>query len=272
MTFDVARIRESVRRAGASQSDVDVVVRDVTSALRPGMTTREVYALVHRSLVARAPSVACRYSLRDALLALGPAGFYFEQYLAALLAKTGYETERPDEYQGSCVKHEVDIAAKKDGKLYAIEAKFRNTVGDIVSLKDVMASYARYLDLLDGAALQRCPRFNQFWIITNSKFSQRAATFGTCKGMPLIGWHFPTAETGLASMIDSHGLYPVTVLGITKEELFACAKAEMLLCSDLTTHEAVDVAHRLGIAQSRAEELVELAGEVVGHGERERRR
>ena len=50
----------------------------------------------------------------------------------------------------------------------------------------------RYLDLLDGAAQQHCPRFDAFWIVTNGKFSDRAATYGTCKRMPLIGWSFPT--------------------------------------------------------------------------------
>ena len=80
-------------------------------------------------LAARSPSLACRYGLRDALGKLGPAGFLFEQYLAALLARTGYTTELPDEFHGACVQHEVDVVAHKQGKTYAIEAKFRNAMG-----------------------------------------------------------------------------------------------------------------------------------------------
>lgn len=268
VAFDVERVRASVRRAGASSADVEAVVDEVRKTMTAGMTTKDVYAAVQRALTRRAPSVACRYGLRDALLKLGPEGFYFEQYLAALLAHQGYRTELPDEYQGSCVQHEVDVVAEKDGRQYAIEAKFRNTTKDTVHLKDVMASYARYLDLLDGAALQLCPRFAQFWIVTNSTFSPRAATFGRCKGMPLIGWHHPTRETGLASMIDRSGRYPVTVLAISRAELDSFAKAQMLLCDDLTRHEPVDIAHRVGITQSRAEELIERAEGVIGDASR----
>lgn len=270
VAFDAARIRESVLRAGGSHDDVDAVLAACTRAQTAAMTTGDVYRIVRQVLTERAPHVACRYGLRSALQQLGPAGFYFEQYLAALLARTGYRTELPEEFQGGCVRHEVDVVAHKDGKAYAIEAKFRNALGDpstgsgrsMVHVKDVLASYARYLDLLDGAALGKCPRFDAFWIVTNGKFSERAARFGTCKRMPLIGWSFPTHASGLASMIDRTGLYPVTVLGITKEELAASARAGMLLCDDLIRHEAADVAHRLDISQSRAMELIELAGAV----------
>ncbi len=262
VAFDAERVRQSVRRACGAAVDVDAVVAEVVQAVRTGMTTKDVYAAVQHALTRRAPAAACRYGLRDALLQLGPAGYYFEKYLASLLARTGYVTELPEELQGACVKHEVDVVARKDGRQYAIEAKFRNSIGDVVHLKDVLASYARYLDLLDGAALQLCPRFNAFWIMTNGKFSDRAAAYGAHKGMPLIGWNHPDHATGLAGMIDRSGLYPVTVLGITKAELGAFANAGMMTCDDLTKHESVDIAHRAGISQSRAEELIELAAAV----------
>lgn len=199
--------------------------------------------------------------LREALFALGPEGFYFEQYLAGLLTAEGYETALPDEYQGSCVKHEVDIAATKGGKIFAIEAKFRNTQNDVVHLKDVMASYARYLDLLDGAALNLCPRFAEFWIVTNSMFSERAAQFGRCKGMKLIGWEFPDRANGLAAMIDRLGRYPITILrGLTKTELTVLAKADIMTCHDLSRHEPAATAHRTGLSQGRVEELIESVG------------
>lgn len=262
VVFDPDRVRQSVRRAGGAAFDVEPVVSAVQRSVHAGMTTKDVYAAVRHELAHRSPGAACRYGLRDALLQLGPAGFYFEKFLASLLARSGYETELPEELQGACVKHEVDVIARKDGRQYAIEAKFRNTVGDVVHLKDVLASYARYLDLLDGAALQLCPRFNAFWIMTNGKFSDRAMQYAKHKNMPLIGWAYPDRATGLASMIDRSGLYPVTVLGITKGELAAFAEAGMMVCDDLTKREAVDVAHRAGISQSRAEELIELAASV----------
>lgn len=262
VAFDLERVRQSVRRAGGAHVDVEAVVSAVQKGVHSGMTTKDVYAAVRHELARRSPAAACRYGLRTALLQLGPAGFYFEKFLASLLARTGYTTELPEELQGACVTHEVDVVARKDGRQYAIEAKFRNAIGDVVHVKDVLASYARYLDLLDGAALQLCPRFNAFWIMTNGKFSDHAMRYAKCKGMPLIGWNYPNHATGLSGIIDRTGLYPVTVLGISKAELAAFADAGMMVCDDLMRLEAVDVAHRVGIAQSRAEELIELAADV----------
>ncbi len=266
--FDEEKIRASIFRAGGKADDVAAVLKFVRPRVKDGASTREIYALVERALRATNRCVACRYTLRDALLRLGPAGFLFEKYTAALLRTQGYETELPEELQGACVRHEVDVLATKGERAYAIECKFRNSFTDHVRLKDVMASYARHLDLLDGAALQLCPRFDEFWILTNGLFSDRALRYGTCKGMRLIGWKYPDGK-GLASMIDGTKLYPVTVLaGLTDDELHACANAGFILCQDMTRHETEDIVRRTGLPQSRVEELIELAAEVLEQKEK----
>lgn len=265
--FDPERIRGSVMRAGATKVQADEVVCEVTRAVRSGMPTRDIYQLVEAALKRRNTCAACRYGLRDALLRLGPAGFQFEKYIAALWAAQGYETELPEELEGGCVRHEVDVLARKDGKTFGVEAKFRNRVGDIVNLKDVMASYARFLDLLDGAALHRCPHLDEFWLTTNSAFSDRAEHFGRCKGLRLIGWNYP-AGRGLASMIDRLAFYPLTIMkDLTKREFEAFSRADILLCKDLVREEATSLAHRTGLAQSRVEELLALAAELTNTSE-----
>lgn len=262
------KVRQGVLRAGATKAESDMVLRKVRAEVRSGMSTRAIYALVVAALRAVNKSAACRYTLRDALLRLGPAGFHFEKYLASLLAANGYETELPEELQGACVRHEIDVLARKSGKAFAIECKFRNDFSDHVQLKDVMAAYARHLDLLDGAALGLCPRFNDFWIATNGVFSDRARQYGMCKGLRLLGWKYP-AGGGLAPMIDSTGLYPVTVLdGLTTAEFAAFSHAGLLLCRDMVNHEPSELAHRTGLSRSRIEELIETAGEVLAYKEK----
>ncbi len=261
--FDGSKVRRSILRSGGSNAEADVVLRDVQSALPNGATTRVLYATVHASLCRTNRGAACRYTLRDALAELGPAGFHFEKYIAALLAASGYTTELPDEIQGASVLHEIDVVARQGHKTFAIECKFRNAIRDSVHLKDTLAGYARYLDLLDGADLGLCPKFQEFWIVTNTTFSDRALTYGTDKGLKLLGWKHPDGK-GLAAMIDRTRLYPITVIReLTKHELAAFSHAGLMLCQDFTRHESSELSHRTGLPQSRIEELIDLASEVL---------
>lgn len=266
--FSEDKIRQSIARAGGTADDIAAVLRFVVPKIKEGMTTRAIYALVEDALKGKNRCVACRYTLRDALMRLGPAGFHFEKYIAAILSAQGYEAELPEELQGACVRHEIDVVAHQGKKAFAIECKFRNDFGDHVRLKDVLASYARHLDLLDGAALQLCPHFNEFWIVTNGLFSDRSMRYAQCKGLRLMGWKYPDGK-GLASMIDGTKLYPITVLaGLTNGELNAFANAGVILCQDLTNHESADLVRRTGLAHSRIEELVDLAAEVLEYKEK----
>lgn len=104
--------------------------------------------------------------------------------------------------------------------------------------------------------------------MTNGEFSDRARQYGRCKGLRLIGWKYP-AGGGLAPMIDSTGLYPVTVLdGLTNAEFGALSHADIMLCRDMVRHESSELAHRTGLSQSRVEELIEIAAEVLSDEEK----
>ena len=190
--FDPERVRQSVARTGADRKTVDRVLTSLQGRMKEGMSTKEIYAIVREELKKTSTCFACRYSLRDALHKFGPAGYKFEKYVASILRAHNYDAYVPDsEIQGSCVLHEVDGIAEKDGRRIFIEAKFRNNFHDFVDLKDTMATWSRFLDLVDGAAVGNCPHFDECWIVTNARFSEHARQFGVCKGIHLIGWNFP---------------------------------------------------------------------------------
>ena len=261
--FSLEKLRESVMRAGASGPVALRVANEVARHVVDGMTTKQLHEYVRAELSRDNVCIACRYSLREGLERLGPSGFQFEAYVAALLAATGYQAKLPEEYMGACVMHEVDVEAQKGGRRAAIEAKFRNNHRDHVRLKDILVAYARFLDLRDGAAQGKCPKFDEVWVVTNGQFSDRAMTYAGCKDMKLVGWNYPKGA-GLEQMIDRAALYPVTVIhGLTTAELDGLAQANMMLCQDLAQQEPEDLAGRIDVALSRAEELIRLAGEIV---------
>ncbi|MCR4311979.1 MAG: ATP cone domain-containing protein, partial [Candidatus Uhrbacteria bacterium] len=257
--FSLEKLRDSVVRAGATGEAALRVANTVLRHVVDGMSTKRLHELVKAELARDNVCVACRYSLRDGLARLGPSGFHFEEYLAALLGANGYTTTLPEEYQGACVLHEVDVDATYGRRRCAIEAKFRNDYRDYVRLRDVLVAYARFLDLVDGASRGTCPTFTEVWVATNGKFSDRAMTYAACKDMKLVGWNYPKGE-GLESMVSRSGLYPVTVMSnLTEAEIEHLAAAKLMLCQDVATQDAEQLAERLDVSLSRAEELVRLA-------------
>ena len=263
--FDAQKVKASMMRSGADQKTADAVLGDLKKQLHSGMTTKQVYRIVFDELKKRKSCIACRYDLRNALLRLGPAGYKFEKYVASILNAYGYDAHVPDdEIEGSCVMHEVDVVAEKDNRNIFIEAKFRNRFNDVVNLKDTMATWARFLDLVDGSAVGKCQHFDEAWIVTNARFSDRARQFGICKGIHMIGWNIPQERT-FAQMVDRNAVYPVTVLDdLTQAELDKLSNQGIMLCKELTEIDSNELQAKLDVSEPRVLELIKMCSEVIG--------
>jgi hypothetical protein len=266
--FSADKVRASIRRTGADEAIIETVLENIEKQVHEGMTTAKLHHVVLNELKKESTCFACRYNLREAILKLGPAGFKFEKYVSSILNAYNYDARVPeDEFEGSCTRHEIDVIAKKSGRTIFIEAKFRNNYKDSVNLKDTMATWARFLDLVDGAAIGKCPHFDEVWIVTNARFSDRAKQFGVCKGMHMIGWGFP-AERSFAGMVDFNSLYPITVLdGLKQSELDAFSDQGILLCREVANKDAQEIAGKIGIETARAQKVIEMCVDVVSGDE-----
>ncbi|MEK7122301.1 MAG: hypothetical protein AAB855_00430, partial [Patescibacteria group bacterium] len=207
--------------------------------------------------------VASRFYLRDALFRLGPTGFPFEKYIAELLRVYGYDTELPEILTGACITHEVDVLARKDLRASMIECKFRNEAGIYISVKDVMSTWARFLDLVEGSELGNCPRVDESWIITNTRFSSDGLKYAHCKGMIIIGWDHPS-ERSLAHMIDAKAVYPVTVLAqVNDTVLRALANGQVMLLKQLVGVDPKELAERTHLSENEIISLARAAEEII---------
>ncbi|MBN1585450.1 restriction endonuclease [Candidatus Uhrbacteria bacterium] len=261
--YDREKIRQTLRHAGASDRTIRQVLPRVEEKITDGMTTRRIYSILRREIRKSNPALAHRYNLRNALLKLGPAGFQFEKYVASILKAYQYETEIPDrELLGLCVRHEIDVIAKREGKTVMIEAKFRNQFGLTVSLKDVMATWAAFEDLVDGSKTGKCPRFDELWVVTNGRFSERAYQFGVCRGIRMVGWG--SEEHSLARMVDHTALYPITVIdGLRQWELERLFKNDLTLCREVAGRNPADLARQLDIPKERVQKIILSCQEVI---------
>ncbi len=261
--FNQEKIARTARRAGAAPILAEKVAKEISQQVRDGLTTKEIFDLILAILDRESPPVAARYNLAQALTKLGPTGFEFEKYIAELLRVYSYKTELPDILQGACVTHEVDVLAEKDLRRAMIECKFRHEVGIYIGIKDIMATWARFLDLVEGAELDLCPHLDECWLVTNTRFSNDALKYAHCKGMILLGWNHPE-ERSLSHMIDAKAVYPVTVLRqLDQPTLGALAKAQIMLLKHLVEGDPIELARRTNLPEERIKILIHEATKII---------
>lgn len=212
--FRPQKLRDSLSRSGASLEEINAIVSQVEDELMEGMTTREIYKRAFKILQEYGEKgVAGKYSLREAILQMGPSGYPFEDFIAELFRRKGYSAHSSDFVPGKCVQHEMDIIACKDGKeLIMAETKFHNVYGLKSDIQDVLYTKARFDDI-KGGHFQYYGRgvLDAGWLITNTKFSAQAIQYGQCAGINLLGWKHPQ-DAGLEIWIQEAGLLPITCL------------------------------------------------------------
>lgn len=257
--LNLEKVQNACRRAGASAQLCEVIGKEVEQQARDGMTTKEVYNIVQSILSREHPPTAARLNLRDAIIELGPIGYDFEKYIARMLMAYGYKTELPPILQGACVTHEVDVLATKDGRTAMIECKLRHEIGIFISIKDTMSTWARFLDLVDGAAIGKCPHVDECWLVTNSRFSHDSIQYGHCKNMVMLSWNHPK-ERPLPAWIDDKGLYPVTIVPeLDPNTEKSLINGGFVLLHDLAKAEPTLVAQKSNISEEVARDCVQKA-------------
>lgn len=261
--FDRTKLANTLQKTGTDKKTIKSVINAVEPKIKNKMKTSDIFQMIQTELYRKKPWAAARLNLRDAIFKLGPAGYNFEKYVAAILTAYGYKTQLPDELQGACVTHEVDVTAEKNGRTSFIEAKFRHDFRGTVAVKDTLATWARFLDLVDGARVGLCPHFDEAWIVTNARFTEQSLQYGHCKNMMLIGWNHPHERT-FASMVDVNSLYPVTIIrDLSNHEVEAFAQADIMLCREVCGTDIDQLSKITGIQQNRLERVVKDCHSII---------
>jgi hypothetical protein len=259
--FKVEKLRRSLRRAGANPKEVNQIVAKISGELYDGIKTQEIYRRAFVLLRQSEVPVAARYSLRRALFSLGPTGFPFEKFLGRLFALEGYQTRTGIEIQGKCATHEIDIAAFHDTHSFVGEAKFHARPGIKTDLQVALYSYARLLDLTDKKICSESVcGIDEFWLITNTKFTSTAENYGICVGLKMLSWDYPR-RNNLHDRIQKLGIYPVTVLqSISMSQIKTLINSNVILCSDLINNQSV--LRHLHLSQKKQQKVIQEAADI----------
>jgi hypothetical protein len=232
--FDKTKLFSSLLRAGAGETLAEELTNHIITELKDGMSTSFIYKHAFFLLNQKQKKAALRYSLRRAIMELGPSGFPFEDFVAQIFQAKGYKTETGKILLGGCVEHEVDVVAYNENKLLAAEVKFHNEPGIKTDLKVVLYVKARMEDLQDNIFdFGGKRKFDEGWLVTNTKFTTTAIHYGECKGLKLVGWNYPK-QNNLQDLIEDTGLHPLTCLStLNNFQKKSLLSQDIVLCKTL---------------------------------------
>lgn len=260
--FNPDKLKNSLTQSGASLTVINDIMTKIQSEIYEGISTKKIYKMAFALLKKTANSHAARYNLREAIRLLGPAGFFFEKYIARLFASEDYKTLTNMILFGKCVSHELDVLVKKNDVISMIECKFHMGRDAASDVKVPMYILSRFNDLKD----RKHPIFNEkdmiskCWIVTNNRFTKDANDFAKCSGLNLLSWDFP-ANDNLKTKNDNNGLYPVTCL----TTLTLAEKDKLLILDVILVKELVknsDSLDRIGLSSNRIKNVLKEASEL----------
>ncbi|WP_116769534.1 ATP cone domain-containing protein [Maribacter litoralis] len=256
MKFSLDKLRNSLKHSGANHELVEEIVSKVYDELFEGITSNEIYNRAYSLLKKNKSVFASKYKLKKAIYELGPTGFPFERFIAAILQFSGYEVDVDIILNGACVTHEIDVIAEKNGSATLIECKFHNEEGRNCNVKIPLYIHSRYNDVKAHWITNKNSKpLNKGWVVTNTRFTEDALTYGKCADLYLLSWDFPK-DDGLKDRIDRLGLYPITVSSLlSKREKQFLLSRNVVLCRQLVKDKFY--LDHLGISTERKSKILD---------------
>lgn len=260
--FNPIKLKQSLLKSGASQSVVETILQTIKNEIYEGISTKQIYKMAFSLLKKASNSNAARYNLKEAIRLLGPAGFFFEKYIARLFAAEHYVTQTNLILEGKCVSHEIDVLIKKDQVISMIECKFHLGKDANSDVKVPMYILSRFNDLKDRrhAIFTEKDFISKCWIATNNRFTLDAIAFAKCSGLSLLSWNYPE-NNNLKTKNDDNFLYPVTCL----TTLSLAEKEKLLILDVILVKEIINNSYsleRIGLSSNRIKNVLKEASEL----------
>lgn len=269
--YEPHKLRNSLIKAGASSHSADKVLTDVVSFIEEHVKNNSnsevsvsaLYGVAFECLKKYAGDAALRYSLKRSLFELGPTGFPFEKYISEIFKTQGYETLTGQIVMGSCVPHEVDLVAWNADKLIMGEVKYHNDPASKTDLKVALYVSARYNDIkqnvFEYGGVVRKP--TEWYLVTNTKFTDTAITYAVCNGVKLLSWTFPE-ERNLQDLIEETKSHPITCLtAFDTNQKKMLIDRNIILCRDL--HKNTGVMKELSFSEETIFKALQETNNII---------
>lgn len=263
--FNADKLKISLLKSGADKKEVEIILQTIKKQIFEGITTKQIYKMAYALLKKIANAHAARYNLREAIRLLGPAGFFFEKYVARIFASEDYQTITNLMLQGNCVTHEIDILVKKNNQIAMIECKYhagREATSDVKVPMYILSRFndlnrKRHILFNESSTISKC------WIVTNNRFTDDAITFANCSDLNLLSWNFPENDN-LKTKNDSNNLYPITCL----TTLSLSEKDKLLVLDVILVKEIINNSNclnKIELSPNRIKKVLREASELCSY-------
>ena len=260
--YNPVKLRQSLLKSGASQMVVSSILKTIENEIYEGISTKQIYKMAFSLLKKISSSHAARYNLKEAIRLLGPAGFFFEKYIARLFDSEHFETRTNLTLQGKCVTHEIDVLVKKNEVIAMIECKFHMGKDANSDVKVPMYILSRFNDLKENrhAIFTRNDIVSKCWIVTNNRFTSDAITFAKCSKLNLLSWNYPE-NNNLKTKNDTNHLYPITCLtSLSLSEKDKLLVMDVILVKELMNNS--ESLEKIGLSLNRIKNVLKEASEL----------
>lgn len=251
--FYPEKLYNSLVNSGAEIGLAKKITSEIASSLDDGDFTGDIYKKAFDKLRHEKSTVAARYSVKRALLDIGPSGYPFEDFLSEIYRALGYTVTTRVVVQGRCVEHELDVIAVRGDERLASEVKFHNNPGIKSDLKVALYVKARFDDIAENSGKDTPTDYTDRLLITNTKFTKQVEIYAACVGLEIISWNYP-AKGNLRELIEKTRVHPVSCLttlsGANKRHLM---EKGVVLCRQLKEH--VDEIESLGLSNDAIKKL-----------------
>jgi len=254
--FSEDKLRNSVKRAGIPLDLQEQVISHVKSKLYDNIPTAQVYHHILEFLdTTQIPYSKSRYSLKHAIMRLGPTGYPFEDFLTEIVKVLGYQATVRNHVRGRCITHEVDVIATKGDEKAMIEAKYHNLPGNTTNVHVALYTKARFEDVKDINQLTHA------WIVTNTHITQDALVFAKCANIRVISWAYPEGES-LRDIIEKNKIHPITQLSsLSFSQMQQLLTHHTVLCKDIAANPSVlDI---LQLPKQQKDDVLQEAGYIT---------
>ncbi|MFT7327929.1 MAG: hypothetical protein ACI870_000101 [Crocinitomicaceae bacterium] len=261
--FIPQKLCDSMVMVGASDELAQQVCSIVDESIESGVSTDKIFNTTRKYLKNFDPRISALYALERGLGALGPSGFIFEQYVAALFGEMNYKVQTNVYAEGEGVTHEIDVWAEKGNVVYVIEAKYRNEYHSKTHINQVMYADARMEDIKRRAEKKGDTREFYMWVVTNTRFTDNAINYVAYRDMQLMGGDYPK-YINLKKIVSDKKLYPVTILpSITKKALRVLSEKGIILVKSLYGLSAKKLEFQCGLNPVLAKKLEKEIAELI---------
>ena len=260
--YNPTKLKQSLLKSGASQMLVASILKAIEKEIYEGISTKKIYKMAFGLLKKASNSHAARYNLKEAIRLLGPAGFFFEKYIARIFAAEDYETKINFFVKGKCVSHEIDILVKKNDSIAMVECKFHMGKDANSDVKVPMYILSRFNDIKERKydIFNKNDLISKCWIVSNNRFTTDAIEFAKCSKLNLLSWNYPE-NNSLKTKNDLNFLYPITCL----TTLALAEKDKLLVMEVILVKEIInnsDCLEKIGLSPNRISNVLKEASEL----------